>query len=137
MNKYDNIINLPHHVSKYRTHLSPSQRASQFAPFSALTGYGDAIKEKEKILVDKIILEDDEKELINECLQKLSNDIKNNPYVTITYFVKDKLTDKGNYLTISGNLKKIDTINNYITLTNNTKIYLDEILTIISQKFNN
>ena len=137
MNKYDNIINLQHHVSKYRTHLSSSQRASQFAPFSALTGYGDAIKEKEKILVDKIILEDDEKELINECLQKLSNDIKNNPYVTITYFVKDKLTDKGNYLTISGNLKKIDTINNYITLTNNTKIYLDEILTIISQKFNN
>ena len=137
MNKYDNIINLPHYISKYRTHLSPSQRASQFAPFSALTGYSDAIKEKEKILVDKIILEDDEKELINECLQKLSNDIKNNPYVTITYFVKDKLTDKGNYLTISGNLKKIDTINNYITLTNNTKIYLDEILTIISQKFNN
>lgn len=133
MNKYDNIINLPHHISKYRTHLSSSQRASQFAPFSALTGYNDAIKEKEKVLVDKIILEDDEKELINECLQKLNNDIKNNPYVTIIYFVKDKLTDKGNYITISGNLKKIDTINNYITLTNNAKIYLDEILNIISQ----
>ena len=130
MNKYDNIINLPHHVSKYRTNLSSSQRASQFAPFSALTGYGDAIKEKEKILVDKIILEDDEKELINECLQKLSNDIKNNPYVTITYFVKDKLTDKGNYLTISGNLKKIDIINKWIILTSNIKIKLDNIIKI-------
>lgn len=130
MNKYDNIINLPHYISKYRTHLSPSQRASQFAPFSALTGYGDAIKEKEKILVDKIILEDDEKELINECLQKLSNDIKNNPYVTITYFVKDKLTDKGNYLTISGNLKKIDIINKWIILTSNIKIELDNIIKI-------
>lgn len=130
MNKYDNIINLPHHVSKYRTNLSSSQRASQFAPFSALTGYGDAIKEKEKILVDKIILEDDEKELINECLQKLSNDIKNNPYVTITYFVKDKLTDKGNYLTISGNLKKIDIINKWIILTSNIKIELDNIIKI-------
>lgn len=130
MNKYDNIINLPHHVSKYRTHLSSSQRAFQFAPFSALTGYGDAIKEKEKILVDKIILEDDEKELINECLQKLSNDIKNNPYVTITYFVKDKLTDKGNYLTISGNLKKIDIINKWIILTSNIKIELDNIIKI-------
>ena len=130
MNKYDNIINLPHHVYKYRTHLSSSQRASQFAPFSALTGYGDAIKEKEKILVDKIILEDDEKELINECLQKLSNDIKNNPYVTITYFVKDKLTDKGNYLTISGNLKKIDIINKWIILTSNIKIELDNIIKI-------
>ena len=130
MNKYDNIINLPHYISKYRTHLSPSQRASQFAPFSALTGYSDAIKEKEKILVDKIILEDDEKELINECLQKLSNDIKNNPYVTITYFVKDKLTDKGNYLTISGNLKKIDIINKWIILTSNIKIELDNIIKI-------
>ncbi len=130
MNKYDNIINLPHHVSKYRTNLSSSQRASQFAPFSALTGYGDAIKEKEKILVDKIILEDDEKELINECLQKLSNDIKNNPYVTVTYFVKDKLTDKGNYLTISGNLKKIDIINKWIILTSNIKIKLDNIIKI-------
>lgn len=130
MNKYDNIINLPHHVSKYRTHLSSSQRAFQFAPFSALTGYGDAIKEKEKILVDKIILEDDEKELINECLRKLSNDIKNNPYVTITYFVKDKLTDKGNYLTISGNLKKIDIINKWIILTSNIKIELDNIIKI-------
>lgn len=130
MNKYDNIINLPHHVSKYRTNLSSSQRASQFAPFSALTGYGDAIKEKEKILVDKIILEDDEKELINECLQKLSNDIKNNPYVTITYFVKDKLTNKGNYLTISGNLKKIDIINKWIILTSNIKIELDNIIKI-------
>ena len=130
MNKYDNIINLPHYVSKYRTHLSSSQRASQFAPFSALTGYGDAIKEKEKILSDKIILEDDEKELINECLQKLSNDIKNNPYVTITYFVKDKLTDKGNYITISGNLKKIDIINKWIILTSNIKIKLDNIIKI-------
>ena len=89
-----------------------------------------AIKEKEKILVDKIILEDDEKELINECLQKLSNDIKNNPYVTITYFVKDKLTDKGNYLTISGNLKKIDIINKWIILTSNIKIELDNIIKI-------
>ena len=62
MNKYDNIINLPHHVSKYRTHLSSSQRASQFAPFSALTGYGDAIKEKEIVLVDNILLEVDDKE---------------------------------------------------------------------------
>lgn len=130
MNKYDNIINLPHHVSKYRTNLSSSQRASQFAPFSALTGYGDAIKEKEKILVDKIILEDDEKELINECLQKLSNDIKNNPYVTVTYFVKDKLTDKGNYITISGNLKRIDIINKWIILTSNIKIKLDNIIKI-------
>lgn len=130
MNKYDNIINLPHHVSKYRTNLSSSQRASQFAPFSALTGYGEAIKEKEKILSDKIILEDDEKELINECLQRLSNDIKNNPYVTITYFVKDKLTDKGNYITISGNLKKIDIINKWIILTSNIKIELDNIIKI-------
>ena len=130
MNKYDNIINLPHHVSKYRTNLSSSQRASQFAPFSALTGYGDAIKEKEKIFEDKIILEDDEKELINECLRKLSNDIKNNPYVTITYFVKDKLTDKGNYLTISGNLKKIDIIYKWIILTSNIKIELDNIIKI-------
>lgn len=130
MNKYDNIINLPHHISKYRTHLSASQRASQFAPFSALTGYGEAIKEKEKILVDKIILEDDEKELINECLQGLNNDIKNNPYVTITYFAKDKLTDKGNYITISGNLKKIDIINKWIILTSNIKIELDNIIKI-------
>ena len=55
MNKYDDIINLPHHVSKYRTHMSISQRASQFAPFSALTGYNDAIKEKSKEILIEIL----------------------------------------------------------------------------------
>ena len=132
MNKYDDIINLPHHVSKYRTHMSISQRASQFAPFSALTGYNDAIKEKSKEnnLINKIILEDDEKELINKKLQELNTLIKTKPYIIITYFAKDKHQQKGEYITISGNLKKIDTINEYLILTNNTKINLDNIIKI-------
>ena len=132
MNKYDSIINLPHHVSKYRTHLSLSQRAAQFAPFSALTGYNEAIREqaKENDLINKIILEDDELELINKKLQELNKIIKTKPCIKVTYFVKDKLTSKGEYITISSNLKKIDTINKYILLTNNTKIKLDDIAKI-------
>lgn len=54
MSKYDDIINLPHYQSKTRPHMSVSERAAQFAPFAALTGYGDAIRETERLTVAKL-----------------------------------------------------------------------------------
>lgn len=90
MNKYKDIINLPHHVSKTRKPMSLYNRAAQFAPFAALTGYDDAIKETARLTEQRIELSDEAKEIINNKIKKIKKEIKSNPQVTIKYFVLDK-----------------------------------------------
>ena len=89
MGKYDNIINLPHHISSKHPRLSMEQRAAQFAPFAALTGYGDSIKETARLTDTRIELNEEEKEMLNIKLQELKSKISTMPQVTITYFVPD------------------------------------------------
>ena len=89
MGKYDDIINLPHHISSKHPRLSMEQRAAQFAPFAALTGYGDSIKETARLTDNRIELNEEEKEMLNIKLQELKNKVSIMPQVTITYFVPD------------------------------------------------
>ena len=89
MNNYDDIINLPHHISAKHPRLSKEQRAAQFAPFAALTGYGDAIKETARITEDRIELDEEEKKKIDNKILELKNKITEKPKVTITFFVPD------------------------------------------------
>ena len=131
MNEYDDIINLPHHVSKKHPRLSSEQRAAQFAPFAALTGYGDSIKETARITEDRIELDDEEKTKIDLKLQEIKLNLLNGPKVTITYYIPDKKKLGGEYVTISGNAKKIDMYNRKIILENKTEILIDEIIEII------
>ena len=88
MNNYDDIINLPHHVSIKYPKMSLEARSAQFSPFSALTGYSDAIKETERLTSKKKILDEEQKCLLNEKLQILNSKIKNKPSIIITYFIK-------------------------------------------------
>ena len=131
MNNYEDIINLPHHTSKNHKSMSIQNRAAQFSPFSALTGYEAAIKETERITEEKKILEEDVKEAINENLIYINHHIKENITCEITYFKKDKTKSGGNYKTIIDIIKKIDTINKYITTKNNKKIPIEDIYQII------
>lgn len=103
MEKYDDIINLPHHVSTKHQRLSMEQRAAQFAPFAALTGYGDAIKETARITEDRIELDDEEKIKLDNKLKKIQNNISNKPKVIVTYFVPDIRKSGGEYITKVGN----------------------------------
>ena len=95
--KYDDIINLEHHVSTKHSRMSLENRSAQFAPFSALEGYEDAVSEEARITENKISLSEDEKDQISESLEV----ILKNPFqkIIITYFEKDKKKQGGCYKT--------------------------------------
>ena len=131
MNKYDDIINLPHHVSKIRLPMTLYNRAAQFAPFAALTGYDDAIEEVGRITSKKIELDEELKSILNENIKIINDNIKEKPEASITYFVPDSKKIGGSYKTINCNIKRIDEINKFIILTDNTKISIDDLLNII------
>jgi len=137
MNKnYDDIINLPHFESKKHPRMSLDARSAQFAPFAALTGYEDAVKETARLTDKKIEIDDELKQILNNKLQYIleNNDI--NPEVIFTYFVADKRKTGGKYEEKEGNIKKIDNINGYVILKDKTKIIIDDIINITSEIFN-
>ena len=130
MNKYDDIINMPHHVSKIRKPMSLQNRSAQFVPFSALTGYDEKIKEIARETSRKIELDEGIKLMLNEKLCLIKNDIKLRPKVTITYFVRDNKKRGGHYKTITSNVKAVDEVYKRIILIDNTIISFDNIIDI-------
>lgn len=136
MSRYDDIINLPHHISKVHKPMSMESRASQFAPFAALSGYGDAVKETARLTDKEIVIDDCLKEMLNDKLQFLLVRIKSKPYATFTYFIKDKNKDGGKYITISNKIKKIDLYNQYVIMIDNTKIPINDIINITFEQKN-
>ncbi len=131
MNNYDDIINLPHHVSVKHPRLSKEQRAAQFAPFAALTGYGDAIKETARITEDRIEIDEEEKKKIDNKIIELKSKINDKPKVTITFFIPDIKKSGGEYVTIIGNLRRIDEYNKLLILEDKKKIPIEEIIEIL------
>ena len=131
MNKYKDIINLPHHDSKTRKPMSLYNRAAQFAPFAALTGYDDAIKEVARLTEKRIELSDELKNMLNQKIKLIIENIKLQPEVAITYFVQDKKKSGGIYKTISGNVKRIDEERKKLIFTNKLTIYFNDIINVI------
>ena len=136
MNNYDDIINLPHHVSKKRPQMTIVQRSAQFAPFAALAGYDDAVKETARLTDRKIELEDGQKEILNNKLLYILENIDSKPEVTFTYFVKDKTKSGGNYKEKTGIVRKIDMIEHYIQFIDKSKININDLLIIEGEIFN-
>lgn len=95
---YDDIIHLPRHVSKRHPQMSLYNRAAQFAPFSALTGYGDAIAEAARQTNPKIEMMEDDRQLMDRKLSILTTHLEEEPTITITYFQPDGRKDGGNTL---------------------------------------
>ncbi len=130
MNKYDDIINLPHYEPKYHPRMSKYKRSAQFAPFAALVGYDEQVQECSRLTDKRLEIDDELKEKINYKLNKINELIKNNPVVEITYFIPDVKKDGGKYITEKGNVKRIDYINRFIKFTDNKKIILDDVIDI-------
>ena len=130
MNNYDDIINLPHHVSKNHPRMSIENRASQFSPFSALTGYEDAINESRRITTEKRILTPDKIEELNRILLEIEDNLNKYTY-QITYFKKDLKKVGGNYLTIIDKIIKINPTEEYLITKSKIKIKLNDIEEII------
>lgn len=133
--QYDDIINLPHHVSKTRPQMSMVDRAAQFSPFAALTGYDAAIKETGRLTDEKVNLSEEEKEALDRKQQILMEWLGDHPALTITFFVPDEKKAGGAYMTKSGNLKKIGEFERVMLLTDGTKIPLDDVVEIESELF--
>lgn len=132
MNKdnYGDIINMPHHVSEVYPQMSIEGRAAQFAPFAALTGYSDAVKETARLTEKRIEIDEELKLQLNSKLHKIIENTSTNTQVTFTYFVYDDKKEGGKYVNKKGCIKKIDIANEYIILTDKTKIPINEIVNI-------
>lgn len=116
--KYADIIDLPHHQSSTRQHMSLYDRAAQFAPFAELTGYDDMIVEEGRLTDQQLTLPEHEIDALNQKIQMLEEQLSigHHPRIIVTYFVPDELKAGGRYDTISAYLKKIDPIDKKIIL---------------------
>ena len=133
--RYDDIIHLPHHVSKTRPQMSMMDRAAQFSPFAALTGYDAAIKETGRLTDEKIELGEETKAVLDRKQRYLSDMISVQPEITVTYFLPDERKSGGTYLSVTGKLKRIDEYERMMILTDGKKIPLDDIMDIGSNLF--
>ena len=116
--KYEDIINLEHPEPINHPRMSMDKRAGQFAPFAALTGYDDEVKEVGRETSEEIEINEDVKERLDERIQLIIKNIYNQPNITITYFVKDNKKNGGKYITKEVNIKSIDMIYNKLITTN-------------------
>lgn len=132
MNDYSDIINLSRPVSK-RPRMSLEQRSAQFAPFAALTGYEGQVKETARLTDKRIELNEELKEILDLKIQLIQEKIKEQPDVTITYFIPDDKKQGGKYKTVTNSVKKIDTYKNEIILIDGTTIAIDEIIDISNE----
>lgn len=128
--KYDDIIDLPHPTSKKHPRMSRQNRAAQFSPFAALTGYDAAIQETERNTEKKRILSEDAIAEINENLQLIQEKKNEHPYVHITYFEKDIKKEGGKYQTIIGQYKHIDERKNILITIDGNEIPIEDISSI-------
>ena len=135
MEKYKDIINLPHHVSSTRPQMSMMDRAAQFSPFAALTGYDAAIKETGRLTEDKIEMDEESFNMLNLKLQILRDRIDEEPEVIFVYFKPDDLKAGGAYLRQTGIVKKIQEFERQIVLVNGGVIPMDEVQDIEGEIF--
>ena len=134
MNNYDDIINLNRPISKHK-HLGIDSRSAQFAPFAALVGYDDAVKETARLTDKRIEIDDGLKEMINSKLNYLNEHIKDNYEVIVTYFIKDIKKNGGKYINKTGVIKRIDSLNKIIKFSDNSIIKMNDIININSDMF--
>ena len=130
VSKYEDIMEHPRHVSNTRAQMPVSDRAAQFSPFAALTGYDAAIKEMRRLTEERIELDEGSKMILDGRLQELKNHIKEQPEVTVTYFRPDVRKSGGAYVTITKNVKKINEYERLIIFMDGSFIPIDQIYDI-------
>jgi len=133
--KYDDIINLPRHVSKKRPPMPIKDRAAQFSSFAALTGHDAEVKETARITEKRVELDQYMKEKLSHKIQILMDKVKEEPEVNMTYFEPDDKKDGGAYITITGRVKKIDEYERTIIMKDGGVIPMDEILNVEGKIF--
>ncbi len=128
--KYDEIANLPHHVSETRPQMPMSDRAAQFAPFAVLTGYDSAIRETGRLTDERIELDEEALTALNLRYQLLMDALGKEPEVEITFFKPDERKSGGEYVTVIGAVKNVDDFERLITMQDGMKIPMNDVLSI-------
>lgn len=128
--KYADIIKLPHHRSHTRPHMTNRDRAAQFSPFAALTGYEDAVAETARLTDQRLELTEEKKRLLDETLHLLLDMAEQPPIVRITYFLPDGKKAGGAYETVTGKVASADTFGGYVLLTDKRHIPINDIADI-------
>ena len=127
--KYDDILDCPHHVSSVHPSMPLIDRAAQFAPFSALTGYEEVVKEEARLTEQRVELE-----RLDQSLQylkkRLQDERETNPDVKITYFCADQKKEGGQYRTVQGKVRRIRQYEKSVELEDRTAIPIKDIVQI-------
>lgn len=132
--RYDDLLDLPHHQSTGREHMSLHDRAAQFSPFAALTGYDAAIEETQRLTDEEITLDETVVAGINEQLFEIARHLSEKWQVTLTYFQPDARKSGGTYLTDTGTVKKIDEIEQIVWMDSGVGISMKRIASICYDK---
>ena len=127
---YDDIINLPHHVSVSHPHMPGIDRAAQFSPFAALTGFEGAIEETARLTDDQRDISDSEREKLDAALAGIMRGTDPEAAVRITYFVPDARKDGGEYVTEHVRIRRVDTDSREIVTADKRRIAIDMILSL-------
>lgn len=128
--EYKDILNLPRHVSNTHPPMAAIDRAAQFSPFAALTGFDAAIKETARLTDEKIALDEYSSNTLSDRLQIIAERIAQQPQIAITYFQPDIMKSGGSYVTVTGAAKKIDEYKRIVMMIDGTMIPIDEIVGI-------
>lgn len=127
---YDDIIDLPHHVSKNHPPMPLSARAVQFAPYAALAGHVDALAEKARPVIAKLELDAQEAEDLDRRFKLLIAQLPGHPEVTIRYFVPDIRKSGGAYFTVTGTVQDVSVADRVVVMTDGTVIPMDEVVSL-------
>ena len=131
---YEKIKNLEPPRSKKHPPMPLSDRAAQFAPFAALTGFDDDINESARLTGERRELDDETAAYLDVCIQKICDSIGSRPAVDVTYFVPDAKKDGGEYITAAGNVRRIDETAGFMIFDDGLKIPLADICMIQFKK---
>lgn len=127
IHNYDDIINMPRHISSKHPQMKIIDRAAQFAPFAALTGHKESINEASRITNSKKELDENQKEILNNKLNYILLNLDKLLEIKITYFQADLKKSGGKYVTVLASIKKIDEYNKVLVLNNGKKIKIDDL----------
>ncbi len=133
--KYKDIINLPHHTSSVRPRMSRINRAAQFSPFAALTGYEEAVQETARFTHEMVELDEYQIEMLNHKINVALENKEQNPLLSITFFKPDTRKRGGEYLTVSGVIRKVNPLSRTLVLMDGTEIPINFIYDISGEIF--
>lgn len=133
---YSDIINMPAHITA-RPHLSLYDRAAQFAPFAALTGFGAVINETARLTDSKPELDEETSRLLDERVKIIEENIKLKPEVEVAFFVPDKLKPGGSLQKFRGRIRRVDEFERKLVFTDKSTIAIDDVIFIDSILFKN